>query len=62
MNSGGGVSALDNQSMDPGELPVSLRGCPAGSMLPRAEPGHATRGEGRGKVWKVVSVLPALPV
>lgn len=62
MNNGGGVSALDNQSVDPGELPVSLRGCPAGPTFPRADPGHATRGEGRGKVWKVVPVFPVLPV
>lgn len=38
MNSGGAASAMDNQSMDPGELLVFLKRCPARPMLPRVEP------------------------
>ena len=38
MNSGGAASAMDNQSMDPGELLVFLKRCPARPMLPRVGP------------------------
>lgn len=40
MNSGGVVSAMDNQSMDPGELLVLLKRCPARLMLLRVGPEH----------------------
>ena len=49
MNSGGVVSAMDSQSMDPGELLVLLKRCPSRPMLPRVGSEHVPRrGEGGG--------------
>ena len=50
MNSGGAASAMDNQSMDPGELLVFLKRCPARPMLPRVGPEYVpVEREGGGR-------------
>lgn len=49
MNNGGGLSALDNQSMDPGELPSVLEGMSCWAHISQSTARTCNQGRGKGE-------------